>query len=123
MVFNNTSAVPDSGWFDIEFTPTSNVDPSAQSTIYEILQNYPNPFNPETTIIFFLPEAGITELCIYNLKGQMIRRLIDTPLGVGTHRLVWNGKDDRNTPVASGMYLYRLQSGKHKFSGKMVLAK
>ena len=120
---NNTSAVPDSGWFDIEFTPTSNVDPSAQSTIYEILQNYPNPFNPETTIIFFLPEAGITELCIYNLKGQMLRRLINAPLSVGTHRLVWDGKDDHNTPVASGIYLYRLQSGKHKFSGKMVLAK
>ncbi len=107
----------------MHLTSTDIDDPVTPPMTQIKATNYPNPFNPETTISFFLPEAGITELCIYNLKGQMIRRMINAPLSVGTHRLVWDGKDERNTPVASGMYLYRLQSGKHKFSGKMVLAK
>ncbi len=116
--------VIDMGCYEFGAPPVGIDDPTAPQLAEGIFAtNYPNPFNPETTISFFLPEAGVTELCIYNLKGQMIRRLINAPLGVGTHRLVWNGKDDRNTPVASGVYLYRLQSGKHKFSGKMVLAK
>ena len=120
-IWNN---VIDMGCYEYGAPPVGIDDPTAPQLAEGIYAtNYPNPFNPETTISFFLPEAGVTELCIYNLKGQMIRRLINAPLSVGTHRLVWDGKDDRNTPVASGMYLYRLQSGKHKFSGKMVLAK
>ncbi len=118
------SDVIDMGCYEYGAPPVGNDDPVAPQLTESIYAtNYPNPFNPETTISFFLPEAGVTELCIYNLKGQMIRRMINAPLSVGTHRLVWDGKDERNTPVASGMYLYRLQSGKHKFSGKMVLAK
>ncbi len=120
-IWNN---VIDMGCYEYGAPPVGNDDPTAPQLAEGIYAtNYPNPFNPETTISFFLPEAGVTELCIYNLKGQIIRRLINAPLSVGTHRLVWDGKDERNTPVASGMYLYRLQSGKHKFSGKMVLAK
>ncbi len=120
-IWNN---VIDMGCYEYGAPPVGIDDPTApQLTEGIYATNYPNPFNPETTMSFFLPEAGVTELCIYNLKGQMIRKLINAPLSVGTHRLVWDGKDDRNSPVASGMYLYRLQSGKHKFSGKMVLAK
>jgi hypothetical protein len=85
--------------------------------------NYPNPFNPETTISFFLPQAGKTELSIYNLKGQKVRNLLSAPLPTGTHRATWNGMDDHNKPVSSGIYFYRINANQHSYTGKMILAK
>ncbi|MDD3236080.1 MAG: T9SS type A sorting domain-containing protein, partial [Candidatus Cloacimonetes bacterium] len=85
--------------------------------------NYPNPFNPETTISFFLPQAGETELSIYNLKGQKVRSLLSAPLPTGTHRATWNGMDDHNKPVSSGIYFYRINANQHSYTGKMILAK
>ena len=120
-IWNN---VIDMGCYEFGAPPVGNDDPVVPQPSGAIFaSNYPNPFNPETNISFFLPEAGNTELCIYNLKGQVVRRLISSPLGAGTHRVLWDGKDESNSPVASGMYLYRVQCGKHQFCGKMVLAK
>ena len=120
-IWNN---VIDMGCFEFGAPPVGVDDPVVPQPSGAIFaSNYPNPFNPETNISFFLPEAGNTELCIYNLKGQVVRRLMNSPLGAGTHRVLWDGKDESNSPVASGMYLFRVQCGKHQFSGKMVLAK
>jgi hypothetical protein len=85
--------------------------------------NYPNPFNPTTTIAFSLPVAGRTTLEIYNFKGQRIRTLIDDYFPSGKHTAVWDGKTDGGTSVSSGIYFYRIASGKHNYAGKMILAK
>jgi hypothetical protein len=85
--------------------------------------NYPNPFNPTTTIAFSLPVAGRTTLEIYNFKGQRIRTLIDDYFPSGKHTAVWDGKADGGSSVSSGIYFYRIASGKHNFTGKMILAK
>ncbi len=73
------------------------------------LTNYPNPFNPSTTISFELNTKFIeeTELIIYNLKGQKIKSLPVILSGVeGT--VNWNGNDDNNEQVSSGIYFYKL---------------
>ncbi|HPA24833.1 MAG TPA: T9SS type A sorting domain-containing protein, partial [Candidatus Cloacimonas sp.] len=85
--------------------------------------NYPNPFNPETTISFEIPESGIVSLQIYNLKGQLIRTLINDFLPTGKQSLVWNGTDNENKPVASGVYLYKIKAGKNSTTAKMLLLK
>ena len=85
--------------------------------------NYPNPFNPETTISFEIPESGIVSLQIYNLKGQLIRTLINDFLPAGKQSLVWNGTDNENKPVASGVYLYKIKAGKNSTTAKMLLLK
>ncbi|MDP8219991.1 MAG: T9SS type A sorting domain-containing protein [Candidatus Stygibacter frigidus] len=72
------------------------------------LNIYPNPFNPDTNINFNLKEAQKVNLSIYNLKGQRIINLINGMLPEGTHRVVWNGIDQLDHKVSSGIYLIKL---------------
>jgi hypothetical protein len=90
---------------------------------FALEQNYPNPFNPITTIKFALPEPSSVRLEIYNLLGQRVTTLIDKELPAGDYSAVWEGTDDIGQPVASGMYLYKIEAGKYKASKKMMLLK
>ncbi len=85
--------------------------------------NYPNPFNPTTNIAFSLAKAGKAKLSIYNLKGQLVKSLVNGQLAEGRHTVVWNGLDENNRSVASGMYFYRLESGSYRAVKKMLLMK
>jgi len=101
-------------------------------TNYE-LNNYPNPFNPSTTISFELNSETTenTKLTIYNLKGQKVKDLSPSlchPELVEGRRetnysVVWNGTDQNNQPVSSGIYFYKLKAGDLEISRKMLLLK
>jgi len=73
-----------------------------------VLSNYPNPFNPSTTIEFSIQNNSKIELTIYNIKGQKIKTLADNEFAYGFHSIIWNGYDDNNNPVSSGIYYYKL---------------
>jgi len=90
---------------------------------YALEQNYPNPFNPTTEIRYDLPGSSRVTLKVYNLMGQEIKTLVDGVQAAGRHVAVWDGTDNLGRQVASGIYLYRLET--HGFSAmrKMVLAK
>ncbi|HPR17180.1 MAG TPA: C25 family cysteine peptidase [Candidatus Cloacimonadota bacterium] len=84
--------------------------------------NYPNPFNPETTISFSTTESSAhTEICIYNLKGQKVKQLVDAQFSAGQHSVVWYGKDDNGKPVSSGIYLCKMKAGNYQNTRKMIL--
>ncbi len=104
-------------------TPVTDVTiPPLQSLILH--QNYPNPFNPETTISFTLKDNTLSlKLNIYNIKGQLVKTLYDGALQKGQHSFVWNGTDEKNCQVSSGVYFYRLSNGKESRQRKMVLMK
>ncbi|MDP8201896.1 MAG: T9SS type A sorting domain-containing protein [Candidatus Tenebribacter burtonii] len=85
------------------------------------LSNYPNPFNPTTTISFSILEESKIELFIYNVKGQKIKTLLNDQISAGEHSIVWNGEDDNNKPVSSGVYLYRLRSDEGVLTSKKML--
>ena len=87
------------------------------------LSNYPNPFNPTTTISFSLPEDGNVELSIYNVKGQKVKTLTNEFLVKGLHSIEWNGKDNNNKSVSSGIYFYKISAGKSTSMKKMLLLK
>ena len=79
-----------------------------------LYQNYPNPFNPTTTISFNLTteHAENAEIVIYNIKGQKIRTFNCHPeLVEGQYSITWNGIDENNHPVSSGIYFYQLKAG------------
>ncbi|MBT7860123.1 MAG: T9SS type A sorting domain-containing protein [Gemmatimonadetes bacterium] len=78
---------------------------------FTLSQNYPNPFNSSTTIHFDLPHRGEVLLQIYDLAGQQVSTLLREPRQAGTHTLQWHGRDDDDRALASGMYLYRLETG------------
>jgi hypothetical protein len=118
------NSVIDMGCYEFGAPPVASDDPVAPQLSGGIsATNYPNPFNPETSIRFQLPQSGLTEICVYNLKGQMVRKLLTADISAGTHTVQWNGRDNNKQPVASGMYLYRVHSGKQYYMGKMVLMK
>jgi parallel beta-helix repeat protein len=91
-----------------------------------LLGNHPNPFNPSTIISFSLnPEdAQNAKLEIYNLKGQKIKIFDTLPNGsLGTRGIIWNGTDQSEKPVSSGVYFYQLKTGDKTLSRKMLLMK
>jgi len=91
---------------------------------------YPNPFsangtfgNPATTIRFNLNAAAPVALQIFNLRGELVTTLIDRALDAGAHEQRWNGRDNFNRPVASGVYFYRLRLGAEIFRGRLQMVK
>jgi hypothetical protein len=93
----------------LKTTPTvvelSNVDIPGTFTLFD---NYPNPFNTSTTICYSLPTSADIRLNIYNLKGEKVRTLINQHQSAGTFEISWNGCNDNNIRVASGIYIYRM---------------
>lgn len=88
---------------------------------FSLKQNYPNPFNPETTIQYELPRSASVKLRIYNLAGQRVATLVDEQQIPGAYSVKWSGKDDFDRNVASGVYLYRLESKEFSQVGKLIL--
>ncbi len=91
--------------------------------------NYPNPFslnsahNPGITISYNIPISGNVEIEIYNIKGQKVTSLYNEYNNVGENSVLWNGKDDSNSNVSSGIYYYKITSGNFSETKKMVLLK
>ena len=90
---------------------------------YSLSSNYPNPFNPETTISFSLPQASDVSLNVYNVKGQLVKTLINEQKELGNHSVIWAGKDNNDRKVASGVYFYRINAGEFTDMKKMILIK
>ena len=89
-----------------------------------ITSNYPNPFNPETTIEFNNPVQGEVNVNIYNLKGQLVKKLLQDNLSQGVHKVVWNGTDSNEKQVSSGVYFYKINSAnKESITKKIILMK
>ena len=74
---------------------------------YKLLGNYPNPFNPSTTIKYALPKNSDVELRIYDIMGKEVKSFILNSQSTGYQNIVWNGKNNNNEQVASGIYIYR----------------
>jgi uncharacterized protein (TIGR02145 family) len=89
--------------------------------VYSLYQNYPNPFNPQTTIEFDLREDAVTSLIIYDILGRQVKTIYNDFQLAGRYRIQWDGRNDYNETVASGIYFYRLRSGEFISVKKMVL--
>jgi len=105
------------------FPYVDNEDDSQTPLVTKLYACYPNPFNPSTTIKFSLRESGKTQLKVYNLRGQLVKTLSSAVLPAGMHQIQWNGKDDTERSVASGIYFYRLETKELVQTKKMILAK
>jgi len=92
-------------------------------TVTKLMNAFPNPFNPNTTLRYSLKEAGKVRIEIYNLKGQMVRSYINDHATPGYYQVSWDGKDAQGRKVSSGVYMYRMSSGRYHSTKKMVLAK
>ena len=94
----------------------------------QLLPNYPNPFNPETWIPYQLSDDSTVVIHIYNIKGQLIRTIQPGNRKAGVYvtkdkAAYWNGRNQADEPVTSGIYLYSLQAGKFTAIRRMVILK
>lgn len=96
-------------------------------TTVALLQNYPNPFNPATTVTFDVPgsrgEAQKADLAVYDIRGRLVKVVLDSKLEAGSHTVIWNGKDEKGERVSSGTYFYVLRIGDTIVTRKMTVMK
>jgi len=97
---------------------TANNLPTDIPTEYMVEQNYPNPFNPSTEIRYQIPENGHVKLEIFDILGNLVTTLVDQELNAGYHSYNWNASG-----LSSGVYLYRITSGKFVATKKLMLMK
>ncbi|MBK8164755.1 MAG: hypothetical protein IPK64_02205 [bacterium] len=81
----------------------------------------PNPFNPRTTVTFELAAAARAQLAVYDLRGALVRSLVDAGLPAGRHTAVWDGCDQTGQSAASGVYVARFTAGNVRDIKRMVL--
>jgi hypothetical protein len=89
-------------------------------------QNHPNPFNPQTVIPYDMPHSNQRErvrLWILDISGRVVTTLVDEEQSGGSHRVTWQGQDDRGEAVSSGVYFYVLDVGGERRTKKLVLLK
>ncbi len=87
---------------------------------FRIYQNYPNPFNSETLISYDLPGTGPVRIVVFNLMGQKIRTLIDKVQPGGSYRIRWDGKNDQDASLTSGLYYCQAQFNRQKMIRKIL---
>ncbi|UCE17255.1 MAG: VCBS repeat-containing protein [Gemmatimonadota bacterium] len=90
---------------------------------FSLAQNYPNPFNPETTIRFALPRSGRVRLAVFNIKGELVKKLREGETSAGYHEITWNGTDNQGQKVSSGIYFYSMETDVFSKTKSMVLLK
>jgi len=84
---------------------------------------YPNPFNPTTNISFGLKSQADVDISIYNLRGQLVKRLLSGNREAGVHRAIWDGTMDSGSICGSGIYLVKMSLGNRSFTQRVMLMK
>jgi hypothetical protein len=108
---------------EVEFTLSNVSNDNIVNYQNRLLGNYPNPFNPTTNISFSISKDGNAKIDIFNVRGQKIRTLGNKVFKAGVHKLTWNGEDESNKHVSSGIYFYKLQTDEFSQTCKMLLLK
>jgi hypothetical protein len=120
-----------SGWnpslvASVLYTITTGVEENPldkKATDFHLDQNYPNPFNPETRIRFELPKIGRVNLAVYDIRGNLIRTLVDSERNTGVYEVIWDGKNNAEEKVFSGIYIFRMSAAGHMLIRKMSFVK
>ena len=106
---------------DLVFSENNEV-PDFETSLYH---NYPNPFvasiNEESVFNFSLKERDFVTLEVFNIRGQRIKTLLSNSLSYGNHTASWNGFDENNRQVSSGIYFYKLSTSDYSATRKMIL--
>jgi hypothetical protein len=91
--------------------------------VYRLAQNYPNPFNPTTGISYDIPEKADVFIGVYNVTGQLVKTLVNEEQDAGYYKVEWNGTDEADNKVSSGVYFYRMITDEYSDVKRMTLLK
>jgi hypothetical protein len=95
----------------------------ASAKVTELSSVHPNPFNPQTTVSYSLAADARVRVAIYDVRGAMVRLLVDDSQSAGSHHAVWDGVDDSGRPMGSGIYFVRMTAGSVQETRKIVMLK
>jgi hypothetical protein len=98
-------------------------EPEELPTTYSLSLNYPNPFNPSTNFSYSLPKTADVRIAIYDVFGREINTLVNESKEAGTYTISWNGRDNQNRQVSTGVYFYKMQATGFEKTMKMMLMK
>jgi hypothetical protein len=106
-------------WNDNNFSGTI----TGESQSFVLGQNFPNPFNPATILNYRLNTAAYVRLCVYDITGREVSRLVDQYQHAGDYQVPWDSHMGDGKILASGIYIARLNVDKSSVSRKMLLTK
>ncbi len=127
--FTNNNMDPETKQLsEVDEEKMDEIESELLPTEFGLSQNYPNPFNPTTTINFQIPELDgaqntSTTLKIYDIRGRLIRTLLDEKRPPGFYSEFWDGMSDNGDKVSSGIYFYGLKTESYVSSRKMIIIK
>jgi flagellar hook assembly protein FlgD len=92
-------------------------------TALRLYPNQPNPFNPQTVLVYELPQSGAVRLEVFDLRGRLVRTLVDGALAAGRYEVLWDGRNAQGREQPSGVYLSRLRADGREVVGRMTLVR
>lgn len=107
-------------------TPNTGVAGQPDRTVspkFSLRPAWPNPAVGSASISYSLPKSGYSKLAVYSVSGQLVRTLVNGNQAAGVHNISWDGKDQGGRRVSSGVYIYKLEAGSDKVSGKLIMLK
>jgi endonuclease/exonuclease/phosphatase family metal-dependent hydrolase len=110
-------------WSIFAIVTDLSTDTAPVVTQTRLAANVPNPFNPTTTILFDLAASTRVRLSVFDARGRWICNLVDEPLPAGTHRVVWDGRNEQGRLVSSGVYFARLRTLDFEQAHRMTLVR
>jgi hypothetical protein len=121
---DTTIALTDQDAIAVSHDPASFFVPSTLPRTFALSQNYPNPFNPSTTIQYEIPErnsATHVKVLIYDIRGRLVRKLVDGERTPGYYQVHWDGRNEHGQHLSSGIYLYTIKAGDFSSTRRMNL--
>jgi len=110
----------------LKYDPLSSIGKINSTNIPKnalLKSNYPNPFNPGTNIEYHINISGYVELSIFDVQGKKIKDITNKNQKAGTHKYYWNGKNNDNKLVSSGVYFYQLKIDNEVHVNRMLFIK
>jgi hypothetical protein len=101
--------------------PSSETTAPTPTPAHPTLMVQPNPFNPATVIAFALMADAAVKVDVFDLRGNLVRELLDDRRAAGTYRLRWDGRDDRGRDAPAGIYLCRLHTADAVCAARLAL--
>jgi len=125
--FGSDAYVTKEGWYidDVDVREQVGVDIAGDNrglpATIELMPNYPNPFNPVTTIPYVLSKPGHVTITVYDIRGKLVRTLVETRRKPGKYTVTWDGRDEFESQVGSGVYVLRMAAGGVSQTRKITL--
>ena len=107
----------DAGWV------LGGLDNNTIPDVFALHNNYPNPFNPVTNIKYDIPVASDVRIDIFNIAGEKVRTLVSREHQPGRYKIQWNATNEFGSPVATGMYIYKIHAKDFVSVKKLLLMK